>query len=66
MKVITRVQGKGTFTGTLQTPPGSVPGNGNPIEIEYQLEQTFNEEGKLVHFVVNYDMQDFLHQLGPG
>jgi predicted ester cyclase len=63
-KVITRVHGQGTFTGTLQTPQGNVPGTGNPVDIEYQLEQTFNEEGKLVHFVVNYDMQDFMHQLG--
>jgi predicted ester cyclase len=63
-KVITRVHGQGTFTGTLQTPQGNVPGTGNPVDIEYQLEQTFNEEGKLVHFAVNYDMQDFMRQLG--
>src|SRR5574341_1793311 len=31
-KVTTRVRGKGTFTGTLQTPQGSVPGNGNPVD----------------------------------
>ena len=65
-KVTTRVHGKGTFTGTLQTPQGAVPGNGNPVDLEYELEQTFNEEGKLVHFVVNYDMQDFMRQLGLG
>lgn len=65
-KVITRVHGQGTFTGTLQTPQGNVPGTGKPVDIEYQLEQTFNEDGKLVHFVVNYDMQDFMHQLGLG
>ena len=63
-KVITRVRGQGTFTGTLQTPQGNVAGNGQPVDIEYQLEQTFNEEGKLVHFTVNYDMQDFMRQLG--
>ena len=65
-KVTTRVHGKGTFTGTLQTPQGAVPGNGNPVDLEYELEQTFNEEGKLVHFVVNYDMPDFMRQLGLG
>ena len=65
-KVTTRVQGKGTFTGTLQTPQGNVPGNGNQVNIEYQLEQEFNDAGKLVSFVVNYDMQDFMHQLGLG
>jgi predicted ester cyclase len=65
-KVITRVRGQGTFTGTLQTPQGNVTGNGQPVDIEYQLEQTFNEEGKLVHFTVNYDMQDFMRQFGMG
>jgi predicted ester cyclase len=63
-KVITRVHGQGTFTGMLQTPQGNVQGNGNPVDIEYQLEQTFNEEGKLVHFTVDYDMKDFMRQLG--
>ena len=38
-KVMTRVHGQGTFTGTLNTPQGSVPGNGNRLDIEYQLEQ---------------------------
>jgi predicted ester cyclase len=65
-KVTTRVQGQGTFTGTLQTPQGNVPGTGNPVKIEYELEQVFNEEGKLVHFTVTYDMQDFMRQLGIG
>jgi predicted ester cyclase len=65
-KVTTRVRGKGTFTGTLQTPQGDVPGTGNPVDIEYRLEQVFNEEGRLVHFAVDYDMQDFMHQLGIG
>jgi predicted ester cyclase len=64
--VTTRVHGKGTFTGTLNTPQGSFPGNGNPVEIDYQLEQEFDEAGKLVRFVVNYDMQDFMRQLGLG
>ena len=65
-KVTTRVQGQGTFTGTLQTPQVDVPGTGNPVNIEYELEQVFNEEGKLVHFTVNYDLQDFMRQLGIG
>jgi predicted ester cyclase len=65
-KVTTRVRGKGTFTGTLQTPQGAVPGNGNPVDIEYQLEQEFNDAGKMVRLAVNYDMQDFMHQLGVG
>lgn len=63
-KVITRVRGRGSFTGTLETPQGSVPGNGNPVDIEYQIEQDFNEEGKVVRFAADYDIQDFMHQLG--
>ncbi|HEU0295359.1 MAG TPA: ester cyclase [Anaerolineales bacterium] len=63
-RATTRVRGQGTFTGTLQTPQGNVQGNGNPVDIEYQLNQVFNEEGKLVHFTVDYDMQDFMRQLG--
>lgn len=65
-KVITRVHGQGTFTGTLHTPQGSVPGNGNHLDIEYQLEQDFNEAGKLERFAVNFDMADFMRQLGIG
>ncbi len=65
-KVITRVHGQGTFTGTLNTPQGTVPGNGNPFDIEYLLEQEFNDAGKLVRFAVDYDMQDFMRQLGVG
>ena len=63
-KVISRVRGQGTFTGTLQTPQGNFPGNGNPVDIEYQIEQEFNDAGKVVRFAANYDMQDFMHQLG--
>ena len=65
-KVTTRVRGQGTFTGTMQTPQGDVTGNGNPVDIEYRLMQVFNEEGRLVHFTVDYDMQDFMRQLGMG
>jgi predicted ester cyclase len=63
-KVTSRVRGQGNFTGTLQTPQGNFPGNGNPVDIEYQIEQEFNDEGKVVRFAANYDMQDFMHQLG--
>ena len=65
-KVTTRVRGKGTFTGTLHTPQGDVPGTGNAVDIEYQLDQEFNDAGKLVSFAVNYDAQDFMKQLGVG
>jgi predicted ester cyclase len=63
-KVTTRVHGKGTFSGTLQTPQGAFPGTGNPVDIEYQLEQEFDDAGKLKRFSVDYDMQDFMRQLG--
>ena len=48
----------------MSTPQGNFPGNGNPLDIEYQLEQEFNDAGKLVRFAVDYDMQDFMRQLG--
>ena len=63
-KVTSRVRGQGKFTGTLATPTGNIAGNGNPVDIEYQIEQEFNDEGKVVRFVVDYDMQDFMRQLG--
>jgi steroid delta-isomerase-like uncharacterized protein len=62
--VTTRVRGQGTFTGTLATPLGTVPGNGNMIAVEYTLDQEFNEAGKLVRFDINYNLQDFMAQLG--
>lgn len=64
--VTSRIRGQGTFTGTMQTPQGSVPGTGKSLDIEYQAEQEFNDAGKIVRFVVNYDMQDFMRQLGLG
>ncbi|HEX9839065.1 MAG TPA: ester cyclase [Anaerolineales bacterium] len=63
-KVTSRVRGQGNFTGTMVTPQGSFPGNGNPVDIEYQIEQEFNDDGKVVRFAVDYDMQDFMRQLG--
>ena len=63
-RVTSRVRGQGNFTGTLVTPQGSFPGNGNPVDIEYQIEQEFNDEGKVVRFAVDFDIQDFMRQLG--
>ena len=63
-KVISHIRGQGKFTGTMVTPQGSFPGNGNPVDIEYQIEQEFNDEGKVMRFAVDYDMQDFMRQLG--
>ena len=65
-KVTSRVRGQGHFTGPMVTPQGSIPGNGNPVEIEYEIEQEFNDAGKVVRFVIDYDMQDFMRQLGAA
>ena len=34
------------------------------MDIEYQIEQEFNEAGKAVRFAANYDVQEFMRQLG--
>jgi predicted ester cyclase len=65
-KVTSRVRGQGHFTGTMVTPQGSIPGHGKPVEIEYQIEQEFNDDGKVVRFAIDYDMQDFMRQLGAA
>ena len=65
-KVTSRVRGQGHFTGTMATPQGSLPGNGNPVDIEYRIEQEFNDAGKVVRFAIDYDMQDFMRQLGAA
>lgn len=62
--VTSHVRGTGTFTGLLETPQGKVPGNGNLIAVEYTIDQEFNDAGKLVRFDINYDMQNFMAQLG--
>ena len=65
-KVTSRVRGQGHFTGTMVTPQGTIAGNGNPVDIEYQIEQEFNDAGKVVRFAIDYDMQDFMRQLGAA
>jgi predicted ester cyclase len=65
-QVTTRVQGRGTFTGVLQTPQGQVPGNGKKLDLEYQVNSEFNEAGKIVRAEFSYDMQAFAKQLGLG
>ncbi len=65
-KVTSTVHAKGTFTGKLQTPQGVLQGTGKPVDLEYRLDQEFNDAGKLVRFTMNYDMQDLMRQLNPG
>lgn len=62
-KVMSRLQMQGKFTGTLQTMEGVFFGNGNPIEIEYQIEQQFNAAGKVRQLIFNYDLPDLIYQL---
>src|SRR5258708_21636247 len=61
--VVSTIRGTGTFTGQLETPQGTVPGNGNKVELEYQLEVVV-ENDKIVRFTLNYDMQSLISQLG--
>lgn len=65
-RVISPVQGQGNFAGTLQTPQGNFPGKGNPVNIEYQIEHEFDAAGKVVRFATDYDMREFMRQLGVG
>lgn len=61
-----RINAKGTFTGSMQTPQGNVPGNGKKLDIIYTMELVANDAGKVTRFAVMYDMQDFARQLGMG
>jgi predicted ester cyclase len=65
-KTTCRIRGTGRFTGTFRTPQGDVPGNGKGVDLEYRVEQEFNDAGKLVRFVLSYDAQDLQRQLGLG
>lgn len=65
-KATARLNAKGTFTGTMQTPKGKVPGNGKKLDIVYTMDLEANDAGKLTRFAVMFDMQDFLRQLGMG
>lgn len=65
-KVTSRANAKGTFTGTMQTPQGKVPGNGKKLDIVYSFEIETNAAGKITRFAVAFDMQDFARQLGLG
>jgi hypothetical protein len=62
-KVTSRIRGQGHFTGTMVTPQGACPVMAIPW-ISNRVEQEFDDAGKVVRFVIDYDMQDFMHQLG--
>ena len=62
-KVISRARQRGKCTGKLHTPYGSVQGNGNTVDLEYQIEQEFNDAGKIKRFVVHYNLPKFMNPL---
>src|SRR5215207_5578810 len=62
-KTINRLQMKGKLTGTVRTAEGIIFGNGNLINIEYQVEQEFNSAGEVRRLVFKYDLSDFIYQL---
>jgi predicted ester cyclase len=64
--VATTIVGRGTFTGQMMMPDGSViPGNGSTLDLDYV--QTIEVEGNtVVRLEANYDMQDMMSQLGLG
>lgn len=64
VRVVAR--GTGTFTGQLEMPDGVIPGNGNAFDMEYESEFEYSDDGMLVRFTSNYDLQAFMGQLGLG
>jgi predicted ester cyclase len=62
-RVITSFRGVGTFNGQLQTPQGTVPGNGRRLDLEFHEELEI-QNNKIVHSSTSYDMQEMMRQLG--
>lgn len=63
--VTTTFRGTGTFTGTLQTPDGPIPGNGRKLNLEFQ-EQVEVRNNKIIRAQLDYDPQEMMRQLGLG
>lgn len=53
----------GTFDGTMDTPEGSIPGTGEPFEIELQVEADI-DEGRIARWVSSYDIEHWQQQVG--
>ena len=54
---------RGSFTGTLPTPQGAVPGNGRTLDLRFC--DVFDvEAGRISRHGVYFDQVDFLAQLG--
>jgi peroxiredoxin len=64
--VTTVINASGTFTGQMMLPDGTaIAGNGQSLAMDYQQTIT-NENGMVVRFEANYDMQNMLSQIGLG
>lgn len=59
-----RFKATGTFTGEFATPNGTVPGNGQPIELVIHHIWRFNDDRQLQEGWAEYDNLNFLMQLG--
>ncbi len=54
---------RGTFTGELKTPDGTVSGTGEPFETEFQVEVDVTD-GRIVRWVSESDMVGWQSQVG--
>jgi predicted ester cyclase len=62
-RVITTFRGQGAFTGQLQTPQGTVPGNGRKVDVEFREEAEIAND-KITRLSISYDQQELMRQLG--
>lgn len=53
----------GTFDGELDTPEGSIPGNGERFELEFGVEATVVDD-RIARWVSDYDLTDWKTQVG--
>lgn len=54
---------RGTFTGELETPGGTVPGTGEPFETEFRVEADV-ADGRITRWVSESDMAGWQSQVG--
>ncbi len=64
--ITVKARAMGTFTGEMVTPDGTVPGNGNSLDLEYQGIWEYGDDEKLARLTTSYDLQEFMGQLGLG
>ena len=61
--VVTEFIGRGTHTGTLETPAGSIPATNRRVEVPY-CEVATIENGKFVSGATYFDTTTIMQQLG--